>query len=76
MILVDWMDELQDWTVDQINFALRKWRASNPSKKPNPAHISTILKLERGHAWVSQKEGKPARELFRVEGAAKLLAAE
>lgn len=66
LILADWMDELEDWTLDQIRFGLRKWRDLNASKKPNPAHISLLLKHERGLAYVAQREGKPARALFEI----------
>lgn len=67
-ILVDWMDALHDWSIDQIRFGLRKWRDENPSKKPNPGHIALILKNERGFAFVAQREGKPPRQLFAIEG--------
>lgn len=67
-ILADWMDELEDWTIDQIRFALRKWRDTNPSKKPNPGHISMLLKRERGVAYVAQREGKEPRAIFAIEG--------
>ena len=65
-IMADWMDELEDWSIEQIRFGLRKWRNDNPSKKPNPSHISTILKKERGQAWVAQKNGKAPMEIFAI----------
>lgn len=65
-ILADWMDTLEDWHVDQIRFALRKWRDMNPSKKPNPSHILAILKGERGKTWVAQREGREADPVFAI----------
>lgn len=65
-ILADWMDELEDWSIDQIRFALRQWRDTNQSKKPNPGHIKAILKRERGIAYVAQREGKPPRQIFAL----------
>lgn len=49
-ILSDWCDELQDWEVDQIKWALRQHRRSRPDKRPNPAHILAILIERRGHS--------------------------
>lgn len=66
-ILADWMDELEDWHIDQIRAALRKWRSAHPSKKPNPGHIVAILKGERGKAWVAQKDGGTPDALFAVD---------
>ena len=54
MILADWCDELENWKVDQIRWALRKWRETNPNKKPNPGHILGILKDGWGKAMVDQ----------------------
>lgn len=66
-ILADWMDELEDWHVDQIRHALRKWRSLNPSKKPNPAHISGILKGNRGKAFVAQRDGGQPDPMFAID---------
>lgn len=49
-ILSDWCDELQDWGVDQIRWALRERRRIEPDRKPNPAHILAILLERRGRA--------------------------
>ncbi|KIN70955.1 hypothetical protein Z945_3420 [Sulfitobacter noctilucae] len=64
-ILADWMDELEDWHIDQIRWALRAWRGRNPSKKPNPAHITQILKNERGRAHVAGPT--QAKPLFAID---------
>ncbi|MEM8616768.1 MAG: hypothetical protein AAGF20_07515 [Pseudomonadota bacterium] len=65
-ILADWMDQLEDWHIDQIHAALREWRVVNPSKKPNPDHIKAILKGKRGAAYVAQRDGKAFDQLFAV----------
>lgn len=49
-ILADWADALQDWSTEQVVWALRKWREDNPNKRPNPGHISKMLKDARGKA--------------------------
>ncbi|TGN59434.1 hypothetical protein E4L95_11515 [Paracoccus liaowanqingii] len=43
MILADWCDEMEPWTLECIRAVLRKWRRQNPNKKPNPGHIREIL---------------------------------
>ena len=73
-ILADWMDELEDWHIDQIRWALRKWRNDSPSKKPNPGHIVGLLKRERGQAHVDgPSRAKPLfainRPQLRIEAA-------
>ena len=65
-ILADWMDELEDWHVDQIRWALRHWRSLHPSKKPNPGHIVATLKAKRGQAYVAQRDGGSVDNLFSV----------
>lgn len=62
-VLKDWCDELEDWPCEAVHRALRSWRDSNPSKKPNPAHISAILKAERGRAWAAEQPRHEPQEL-------------
>lgn len=75
-ILADWMDELEDWHVDQVRWALRSWRRNNPNKKPNPGHIAMLLRNKRGTTYVAQREGKAADPLFAVDRPLRLEAAE
>ena len=61
-ILADWADSLDDWSLEQIVYALRKWRDDNPSKRPNPGHIKGLLLSLRGHAEakrIPQPEPEP-----------------
>jgi hypothetical protein len=46
-ILADWADTLDDWDPKQVLWGLRKWRDENPSRKPNPGHILSLLKEQR-----------------------------
>ena len=60
-IMADWADSLEDWTQEQILYALRKWRDQFPSKKPNPGHIKGMLKETRGRAEARRNPApKPA----------------
>ncbi|WP_305968542.1 MULTISPECIES: hypothetical protein [unclassified Mameliella] len=43
-----WCDELQDWTREQVVFALRQWNRANPRRRPTPGDISGLLKEIRG----------------------------
>lgn len=66
-ILADWCDALEDWSGEQVLFALRKWRDENENKKPNPSHILSMLKEIRGRAEVARAkkasvEPSPERE--------------
>lgn len=47
-VMLDWVDELEDWSIDQIRWGLREWRRDNPSRKPNAGHIVAVLKQRRG----------------------------
>lgn len=46
--LAFWCDVLQDWTVEQVCYALRRWNGFNPDKRPTPGHISAMLREIRG----------------------------
>jgi len=69
-ILADWADTLEDWTQEQVLYALRKWRNENPSRKPNPGHILGILKMMRGKAEVKRNPPAPAPQIERKRATA------
>jgi len=77
-ILADWCDTLQDWTREQIVWALRKWRNECPDKRPNPGHILAIMKEARGRKHAAQlpkQKPEPQREKITPEKAEEILAA-
>jgi hypothetical protein len=39
---------LQDWTQEQVVFALRKWNRDKPDSEPTPGHILAMMKELRG----------------------------
>lgn len=61
-ILADWADTLEDWTPDNVRHALRKWRDANPNKRPNPSHISNLLKSIRGKKEVERAKARQAAQ--------------
>lgn len=48
MQLAWWCDELQDWTQEQVVWALRKWNRDNPRLRPTPGDVLHVLKDARG----------------------------
>lgn len=58
-IMADWADELEDWPVDQIRWALREWRRENSRRKPNPGDIVTVLKKRRGEEFARKAAALP-----------------
>lgn len=75
-IIGDWCDELQDWTHEQCVWALRKWRNENPDKRPNPGHITAMMKDARGRkiAAALPKPVDQPRERISAERAAEIRA--
>jgi hypothetical protein len=62
-----WCDELQDWTQEQVLWALRKWNRDYPDKRPTPGHILAICKDTRGRKIAAElAKAKPAPEPERV----------
>jgi len=76
-ILADWCDAMEDWTQEQVVWALRKWRNENPNKRPNPGHILALMKEARGKkiaAQVPKQEQDDARERVSADRAAEIMA--
>ena len=77
-ILADWADTLQDWTAEQVVWALRKWRDDNPNKRPNPSHIRSLMLERRGQRIAAEVAAtkpapSPAKERVSREVAADIL---
>jgi hypothetical protein len=73
-----WCDELQEWTQEQVVWALRQWNRKNPRLRPTPGDIVTLCKVARGKkfaATIPQHQPTPEpREVVSKERAAELLA--
>jgi len=76
-----WCDELQDWTREQVVWALRQWNRTNPDKRPTPGHILAICKDARGRKiaasvarapdpdpFANRVSGEAANEIMRLAG--------
>jgi hypothetical protein len=74
--MADWCDALEDWTQEQIVWALRKWRNENPNKKPNAGHILAVMKEARGRkvaAQLPRQQPKPDRERISADRASEIM---
>lgn len=60
-----WADELQDWSREQVVWGLRKWNRDEPSKRPTPGHILSILKRQRG---IMEAKRNPAPKVKAERG--------
>jgi hypothetical protein len=72
-----WCDELQDWTREQVVWALRQWNRENPRSRPTPGDIVRICKEARGRkiaASLPKPEPVKARKPIDRETAARILA--
>jgi hypothetical protein len=71
-----WCDELQDWTQEQVLWALRKWNRDFPDKRPTPGHILAICKDARGRkiaAAMPAARNSPKVERCTAEAAREIL---
>jgi hypothetical protein len=51
-----WCDELEDWTQEQVVWALRQWNRDNPRLRPTPGDIVALLKRKRGETIAAQRK--------------------
>ena len=54
-----WCDELQDWTQEQVVWALRHWNRESPRIRPTPGDIVAICKAARGRKVAAQRQAQP-----------------
>ena len=59
-MLVDWMDALQDYPLDEVKAACRAAVLSNPNKMPNEGHIRA--EIVKARAKVVQSRPRPEPE--------------
>lgn len=72
-----WCDELQDWTQEQVLWALRQWNRQNPRARPTPGDILLICKEARGRkiaASLPKPDPAPERKPIDKETAARIMA--
>lgn len=73
-----WCDELQDWTQEQVVWALRKWNRDSPRARPTPGDIVAIMMQARGRKYAAQiakvePQPEPPRERVSKERAAEIM---
>jgi len=72
-----WCDELQDWTREQVVWALRQWNRDKPRTRPTPGDIVAICKEARGKKYAATAPKDPPkqdRERVSPDRAAEIMA--
>ncbi|MFH5773570.1 hypothetical protein ACHFJ0_04905 [Paracoccus sp. NGMCC 1.201697] len=77
--LLAWFcDELQDWTHEQVVWAIRAWNRENPRRRPTPGDLVAMLMRARGEKVAREMAAlpkpEPVRELPSLERRAEMLA--
>ena len=60
--LLDWMDALQDFPIDEIRAACRAAVIDNPNKMPNEGHVVAQIMAARAKAVAARKRAAPPME--------------
>ena len=78
--LLAWFcDELQDWTHEQVVWAIRSWNRDNPRRRPTPGDLVSLLKRARGEKVARDmaalpKPSEPQKDRVSPEAAAAIMA--
>lgn len=57
-----WCDELEDWEIEQVKWALSAWNRENPRTRPTPGDILKICKDEWGRRYAASIRRLPLPE--------------
>lgn len=75
-LVTDWMDELQDFPLDEVRSAVRDALRDEPGKMPNEWHIVTKIMEARRRAYVPKPlPPEPERERISKQAATDALIA-
>lgn len=58
-LVIDWMDALQDYPLDEVRAACRAFIAGNPNKPPHEGHILALIEAARVKFLQDQARAKP-----------------
>ncbi len=72
--LIDWMDALQDFPIDEIRAACRAAVIDNPNKMPNEGHVVAQIMAARAKVVAARKRAAPPMEEPRPQLTAEDLA--
>ena len=65
-LMIDWMDALQDYPIDEIRAACRAAVLENPNRMPNEGHVrAQILEARKRLVQALPKPREPEREVDR-----------
>ncbi|MBV7396849.1 hypothetical protein [Mameliella sediminis] len=66
-LMTDWMDALQDFTLEEVKSACKKWVRNNPRKMPNEGDILNLIGIQRQEEIAEYKAKNPPPEEPRKE---------
>jgi acyl-CoA reductase-like NAD-dependent aldehyde dehydrogenase len=61
-MVIDWMDALQDYPLDEVREACRAAVRDNPNKMPNEGHVVAQIMAARAKAVAARKRAAPPME--------------
>lgn len=65
-LILDWMDALQDYPLDEVRAACRAAVIENPGKMPNEGHIvAAIMAGRKAHVAVLPKPERPPADVIK-----------
>ena len=76
-LLIDWMDALQDYPLDEIRAACRAAILANPNRMPNEGHVVAMIRdarRARVAATAPRQDEAPARVPCSPDAAARIMA--
>lgn len=66
-LVIDWMDALHDYPLDEVKAACRQWVLASPRKMPNEGDIVGLIQAERRKmVEARRRDAQPEPELQRI----------
>lgn len=75
-LMIDWMDALQDYPLDEVRAACKAAVMDNPNKLPNEGHIVAQIKSARARFVAAHKPSdapEPPRDRMSADRAAEIM---
>jgi len=76
-LVIDWMDALQDYPLDEVQSACRQWVLENPRRMPNEGDVLGVIGRGRAAFIASQPRvalPEPEREKMTAKRAVEIMA--
>lgn len=66
-LMIDWMDALENYTLEEVKSACSRWVRYNPRKMPNEGDILNLMGIQRQEEIAEYKAKNPPPEEPRKE---------